>query len=196
MSSENAPATNLIALFRRLPTLSYFQILGLPHRYASTTEIKRAFHNFAQNFHPDLYYEEEEPIREAAREVFKRAVESYEVLRDPGLQQRYVEQFLKKKHLRFPPEEFSRRAAIAAGGSSSITPPSLPQEPLRPRSWIDDMQTEDGREVAERIERMCTEGRYQAALQQMSLLLNLEPDNPHAINKQIYLRRMVDRTRG
>lgn len=186
----------LISLLRRLPNLSYFQVLGLPHRYASPAEVKQAFHAFVQDFHPDLFHDAEEHVQLAAKEIFKRAVESYEVLRDTSLQQRYVEKFLKKKQLRFPPEEFSRRAAVIAGGTApSIPPPAKPQEPLRPRTWIDEMQTEDGREVATRIERMSAEGRYQAALQQMSLLLSIEGDNPHALSKQVYLRRMAERTR-
>jgi hypothetical protein len=56
------------------------------------------------------------------------------------------------------------------------------------------MATEDGREVADRIERMIAEGRYQAALQQMALLSSIE-DNAHVRSKEAYLRRMVDRTR-
>lgn len=185
----------LLSLLRRLPGLSYYQILGLPHRYATPAEIKQAFHAFVERFHPDLFHDAEEFLQLAAKEIFKRAVESYEVLRDAMLQKRYVEKFLKQGQLRLPPEEFSRRAAISAGGRSpSIPPPAKPKEPVRERTWVDEMSSEDGREVADRIERMIQEGRYQAALQQMALLSSIE-DNAHVRSKEVYLRRMVDRTR-
>lgn len=191
MSSDD-----LLTFLRRLPGMSYFQILGLPHRYASPAEVKQAFHALAQRFHPDLFHEEEEFLQLAAKEIFKRAVESYEVLRDVDSQRRYVEKFLKLGTLKLPPEEFSRRAARAAGGrSDSLPPPAPKQEPLRPPTWADEMKTEDGREVAERIERMISEGRYQAALQQMALLTSIEGPSAPVQAKETYLRRMVERTR-
>jgi len=186
----------LISLLRRLPGLSYYQVLGLPHRYATPVVVKQAFHSFAQLFHPDLFHDADEAMKLAAREVFKRAVESYEVLRDAMLQQRYVERFLKQGQLQLPPEEFSRRAAIVAGGQSpSVPPPPPPQEPVRPRSWIDEMKSPDGREVAERVEHMIGEGRYQAALQQLALLQTIEGSTPPVTAKESYLRRMIERTR-
>ena len=185
----------LLSLLRRLPGLSYYQVLNLPHRYATPAEVKQAFHGFAQLYHPDLFHDADDFLQIAAKEVFKRAVEGYEVLRDAMLQRRYVEVFLKQGQLRLPPEEFSRRAAISAGGRSpSIPPAPKPQEPLSPRTWVDDLRTEDGREVAGRIERMIGEGRYQAALQQMALLSSIE-EHPQIRAKEAYLRRMVERTR-
>ncbi|MCS6899459.1 MAG: DnaJ domain-containing protein [Myxococcales bacterium] len=191
MSSDD----ELLSLLQRLPGLSYYQILGLPHRYATPAEVKQAFHGFALLYHPDLFLNADEFLQLAAKEVFKRAVEGYEVLRDAMLQRRYVENFLKRGKLRLPPEEFSRRATIAAGGQAPSIPPAPPSPAsLKPRTWVDEMTTEDGREVADRIERMIQEGRYQAALQQMALLIRIE-NTPRVQAKEAYLRRMVERTR-
>lgn len=183
-------------MMARVTGLSYYQVLGLPHRYATPAEVKQAFHGFAQSYHPDLFHDASEASQLAAKEIFKRAVEAYEVLRDAMLQRRYVENFLKKGQLRMPPTEFSRRAAVAAGGRpNSVPPPPKPQAPPKPRTWADEMKTEDGREVAERIERMINDGRYQAAIQQMSMLTSIEGDTPAVRSKLAYLHRMVSRAR-
>ncbi|RYE74453.1 MAG: hypothetical protein EOO74_11520, partial [Myxococcales bacterium] len=87
---------DVIELANRQTRQSYYQILGLPHRYASGDEVKRAFHAFAGRYHPDLFVEGSEAVRLASKEAFKRAVEAYETLRDAAMQRHYVEQFLKK----------------------------------------------------------------------------------------------------
>lgn len=189
MSSEE----ELLDLVRRVPTLSYFKILGLPHRYAPPAEVKKAFHAFAQLFHPDLYQDSGEPIQQAAKEAFKRAVEAYEALRDEQLQRHYVEDFLKKGQLRLPPNETGRRPDPPK--AAPARPKPRPQAPPQPRTWAEQMATEDGREVAQRIERMIDEGRYQAALQQMALLTSIEGKTEAVLHKEAYLRRMVERAR-
>lgn len=191
MSSED----DILDLLDRAGRLSYYQMLGLPHRYATPAEVKNAFHEFAQLYHPDLYHDADDHVRLAAKEVFKRAVEAYEVLRDALLQRRYVENFLKKGLVHMPPAEFSRRAAIAAGGRPNSIPPPKPEAPPKQKTWADEMKTDDGREVATRIERMIGEGRYQAALQQMALLTSIEGDTAAVRSKRAYLQRMVDRSR-
>lgn len=188
MSSEE----DVLALAQRIDTLSYFQVLGLPHRFINPPDVKQAFHTFAELFHPDLFCDADEQVKQAAKDVFKRAVESYEVLRDKAQQRRYVEAYLTKGKLRLPPEEFSRRAAIAAGGvAPENRPKPPPPAPEPPRTWADQMKTEDGREVAERIERMIKENRLQAAFQQLGILESIEPQNP-AVKAKVELvkRRM------
>lgn len=220
---------DIVLLFDRLPRLSYYQILSLPHRYATSAEVKRAFHEFALNFHPDLFMDATEPARIAAKESFKRAVEAYEVLRDATMQRRYVENYLKKGTLRLPPAEFSRRSIppppdpIAAPRKGSAPPPAalrpqplpgmpnmsrtqtapsgaLPSppaprssQPMRPRTWVDDVETDDGKEIAERVERMVQEGRWQDALQHISLLETLEPQNLAVKTKRNAIKRRFDR---
>jgi hypothetical protein len=212
-----ASEEEVIALAERVEQLSYFQILGLPHRYATLAEVKASFHAFALHFHPDQFTGLDEEVKLAAKEAFKRAVEAYEVLRDARLQRRYVETYLKKGELRMAPVEFARRASMTAiptagmpAGPASSGPaspvPAVPpargsapvptaeprRKPLNEMTWVDEMRSADGREVAQRIDKMMREGRFQPALQQMSLLESLEPGNPAVATRMNMLRRRLD----
>lgn len=191
MSSEE----ELLSLARRISSLSYYKILGLPHRYLPAAEVKKAFHAFAQLFHPDLYQDSDEAIQTAAKEVFKRAVEAYEALRDEPLQRHYVEKYLKQGQLRLPPSETGRRPPEPPKPATPEPPKPKPKPQIQARTWSDEMATEDGREVARRIERMIGEGRYQAALQQMALLTSIEGRTEAIKTKEAYLHRMVERGR-
>ncbi len=177
------------ALAARLPRMSYFQILGLPHRFQAEADVKRAFHTFAQLYHPDQYGGEEPDLQRAASEIFKRGVESYDVLRSPGLQKRYVRDYLTKGVLRLPPGSFGPEATAPA---KAPTPKAPPPRKIA-ESWLDELETEDGREVGERIERMVRAGRIDAARQQLSILADLEPKNPAISRRDAQLRRLLER---
>ena len=170
----------LAALLEKMPKLSYFEILGLPHRYTKPAELKAAFHAFAQLHHPDQYAGENAPTRDLAKEVFKRAVEAYEVLRDPDLQKRYVEKYLKKGLRRLPSNAFGKEEPVAP-----------PKPPKIPTTWIEEMTTEDGREVATRIDKMIAGNRLQAAFQQFGILEVLEPGNLAVKKKLNELKRKL-----
>ena len=60
----------------------YYTILGVP-RTASDAEIKRAFRNLAQQWHPDVNRDS------WADERFKELNEAYQVLSDPQRRQAY-----------------------------------------------------------------------------------------------------------
>ncbi len=194
MSAEPVPE-DVIELANRQSGQSYYQILGLPHRYASIEEVKRAFHSFAARFHPDLFTDADEPTRLAAKEAFKRAVEAYETLRDAAMQRHYVEQFLKKGLRRLPSGEFGRRFREMALAAEPPPPPAPkpPPRPSIPDSWVDTMKTADGREIAARVDRMISEGRYQPALQQLALLASVEKDNPAVASREALVRRRLGR---
>src|SRR4026209_390806 len=59
-----------------------YEGLGVP-RGASDAEIKRAFRKLAQQWHPDVNKDAEEPAR------FKEASEAYQIQSDPERRQRY-----------------------------------------------------------------------------------------------------------
>src|SRR5674476_917747 len=60
----------------------YYTILGVP-RTASDAEVKRAFRNLAQQWHPDVNRDS------GADERFKEINEAYQVLSDPQRRQAY-----------------------------------------------------------------------------------------------------------
>lgn len=175
-----ATRDELSVMLEKMPRLSYFEILGLPHRWVKPAEVKAAFHAFAQLYHPDQYAAEDEATRELAKEVFKRAVESYEVLRDADLQKRYVEKYLKKGRRRLPPDGFGKEEPV-----------EKPKPPPAPKTWLEEMTTDDGREVASRIERMIAGNRLQAAIQQFDILESCEPGNLAVKKKLNELKRKM-----
>lgn len=197
MSNED----ELVALSESLPSLSYFAILGLPHRYAAPAEVKRAFHLFAERYHPDVFALAPSDVRGMATEAFKRAVEAYEALRDAQLQRIYVENYLKRGFLRLPPAELARARSVPPPAAPSAAPPATPS-PSRPAppsssrggpsSWVGDVMTRDGREIAERVERLVQAGKWREALVQIQLIENLEPDNLKVKIKRNALRRKLD----
>lgn len=63
----------------------YYAILGVP-RDASEADIKKAFHDLARRYHPDVAKD-----KRGAEEKFKEANEAYEVLGDPEKRRRYDE---------------------------------------------------------------------------------------------------------
>lgn len=68
-----------LAWAESLREASYYTVLRVPES-ASVQEIKSAFHAIALRCHPDRFVGEEDDVRDAASEVFKRAVEAYQVL--------------------------------------------------------------------------------------------------------------------
>jgi DnaJ-class molecular chaperone len=175
-----ATADELRDLLSKMPKLSYFEILGLPHKWAKPGEVKAAFHAFAQLYHPDQHGGEDDATKELSKEVFKRAVEAYEVLRDADLQKRYVEKYLKKGRRRLPPNAFGKEEPMEA-----------PKPPPPPKTWVEEMTTDDGREVARRIERMIEGNRLQAAFQQFGILEEVERGNEAVARKLRELKRKM-----
>ena len=59
---------------------SYYDILGVSNN-ASSTEIKIAYRNLAQQYHPDKH--QDNPLSELAAEKFREIKEAYETLSNP-----------------------------------------------------------------------------------------------------------------
>ena len=175
----------ILAAVSKVTKVTYFQVLGLPAKYATRAEVKNAFHSFAEKFHPDQYYDAPHDVQLAAKTIFKRGVEAYEVLRDSELQTRYVKHFLKKGMARLTPEAFNK--AVPVGEPASSTRIKVVKE----ARWSDRMKTSDGKEVAERIEKLIAEGRFQVAFQQLGILESIEPGNQAVEDKLNLVRRRL-----
>ena len=91
------PATDLPAelqeqivdFARTLPVASHYVALGVP-RGATPAQIRDAFRERSQSFHPDRYFGRTlggfEPL---LHQIYKRVLVAHEVLRDPAARERY-----------------------------------------------------------------------------------------------------------
>ncbi len=66
--------------------IDYYKLLGVKSR-ATLPEIKKAYHCFARQFHPDFHHKKES--EEKANRMFKDISEAYFILSDPKLKKEY-----------------------------------------------------------------------------------------------------------
>jgi DnaJ-class molecular chaperone len=69
------------ALSGILDELDYYELLHLP-RSASTSAVRRAFHEASRRFHPDSHRQQDAETRGSLERIAKRVTEAYTVLRD------------------------------------------------------------------------------------------------------------------
>jgi hypothetical protein len=74
----------------------YYEILGVSPE-ASQEEIKKAYHDLAQIYHPDKYSTSLESVRQRAQEKMKEINQAYEILSDPEKRRKYHSEWLRKK---------------------------------------------------------------------------------------------------
>ena len=107
---------------RALPTLDYYQVLGLS-REAEPSEIRDAFFQRSKSYHPDRYFKKElGPFGELLNEVYKRIVAAHDVLRDPKLRGAYDRSLAPAPEVRAavppPPAAPVSRAPTSGRGAS------------------------------------------------------------------------------
>lgn len=74
-----------------LSTLDYFQVLRISQE-ATPGEIKQAFYRESRTFHPDRFFQVENPtLKRHVHELYKRLAEAYAVLRDDRRRRKYLE---------------------------------------------------------------------------------------------------------
>jgi DnaJ-class molecular chaperone len=76
------------ALASILDELDYYELLHLP-RSASTSAVRRAFHEASRRFHPDSNRRLDREAREPLERIARRITEAYTVLRDSKRRQAY-----------------------------------------------------------------------------------------------------------
>jgi hypothetical protein len=67
-------------------TMNYYKVLGVKY-YATSSQIKHAFHTLAYEFHPDRYPHEE--IKRKLNEIFSYITVAYSTLMNPDKRQKY-----------------------------------------------------------------------------------------------------------
>jgi len=66
----------------------YYKILGVS-KSASADEIQKAYRKLARKYHPDLHADEEDKVREQAKQKFQKVQQAYDVLSDSKKRQMY-----------------------------------------------------------------------------------------------------------
>jgi hypothetical protein len=80
--------TTILDWGARLDSLDYEAILGVSAE-AGIEECRAAYHRFAQYFHPDMYPDADEPIRQTLSRIFQSGSEAYRVLTHSSLRIRW-----------------------------------------------------------------------------------------------------------
>jgi DnaJ-class molecular chaperone len=190
------PRVRVLVAVAQLDRASYYDLL-MVERGCDRAALQKGFHRFALAFHPDRHLGEDDEVRVAAKQVFERGVEAYTVLRDPDFARYYDEQ-LANGAKRLTAEDFDRFARKNRVRQPPARAPSR-MPPTPENAFVDAMKTEDGRDVAVRIEQLIKEQRYREAYLQMGLLETVEPNNPavrlRADKIAAYLKRFGDRGR-
>jgi curved DNA-binding protein CbpA len=95
---------------------TYYEILGVLEA-ADEGAIKRAFHEFAQAFHPDSHLGRDQEILAAVRRVFQRGAEAYRVLSHPELRAKY-DLAIAKGLVRLDAGDVPKRPGVGVGAKS------------------------------------------------------------------------------
>jgi DnaJ-class molecular chaperone len=152
----------IVAWLKVLDDLTYYAMFSVAAD-AGPDELKRAFHVFADTFHPDAHAGRPAAERDAIGRIFKRGTEGYRVLCDPALRAQYD-------------------ASLAEGEAPSVASyrSSLPparERPAGPRKLVDTIRSPQARPLVLRGEELAKKGDFKQAKLQLSLARNYEPEN-------------------
>ncbi len=119
---DPAVVDRLKQIWKALPTLNYYQLLGIEPA-ADDRTIKQAFYAASREYHPDRYFRfPNENFRNAVNTIYKRISEAYTVLKHRPWRESYDRQIQQDpKKVRFSIEEEEKRqkqgGSLYDGGS-------------------------------------------------------------------------------
>ncbi len=170
MDPRDAARRDPAAVVRRwaaaLEHADYFTLLDVPvpkagEKELSEADLRRAFHAFAERFHPDHYRSADREAQEAAAAVFRRGSEAYRVLKDPVLRKRYAEKL--------------------ATGDTRLSHADIVDAARPPASTdkiIDVVKLPISRQFAAKADELIAAGYLRGAKMQLDILGMREPNNP------------------
>ena len=137
---------------------------------ASPLEIKRAFHHLSRTYHPDRFFQSEDPaLRTEVHAVYKRVTEAYFVLRDDARRKKYFQDVTgpdRLKKLRFDElAEAETKAAVKKEAAEQIG--THPKGRQFFQVGVADLEA----------------GRFSSAERNIKLALTYEPTNPLYLQK-------------
>jgi curved DNA-binding protein CbpA len=148
-----------------LDQLTYYELFGIASE-ASPDEVREAFHEFCDAFHPDRHIGRSLDERQAVATIFKRGTEAYLVLSDGPLRDHYDAQLTTR------PEGLPQRMTFT---SRSRPPPSI-----RPGASVtldEAVRTTSARPFALRAEELIRKGDLRQAKLQLVMANHRDPGN-------------------
>ena len=153
----------LFAWLRVLDDLTYYELFAVGAE-AGADDIRRAFHEFCDAFHPDRHVARADDEREALSTIFKRGTEAYLVLSDLGLRGRYDEQLLATGGAR------TTRISLAHSRPSS-------KQSAGPPKLEDSARSPAARPFARRAEELIAARDFRQAKLQLVMANHMDPGN-------------------
>lgn len=155
----------IFAWLKVLDELTYYELFGIASE-ASTDEVREAFHEFCDAFHPDRHIGRSLNERHAIATIFKRGTEAYLVLSERPLRGRYDAQ------LTIRPDGRPQRM--------SFTPLSRPPPPPGEGGALpldEAVRSSAARPFARRAEELIRKGDLRQAKLQLVMANHRDPGN-------------------
>ncbi len=158
-----------------LDEISYYELFRV-ERTATYDELRAAFHEFAETFHPDAHRWRHPAEQDAIGKIYRRGTEAWRVLSDPALRARYDEALangiLRPEDLvveREPPPSLASPASTTGG------------------RLVDKIRSPGARPFVLRAEELLKKGDPKQAKIQLVMALHMEKGNSalEAFAKQI-----------
>jgi DnaJ-class molecular chaperone len=151
----------VLATAKRLDEIDYFRLLGCTPE-ASPADVRRAFRQLANGYHPDRFVGQDETLCVALEAIYRRVTEAYAILRDP-----------------------KERAAYSAGLDQGLTRYD-PDQSHQALQQSQDAQlpgaTAEGRRHYERAQTALARGDRYSAQEEVRMALLFEPSEPAFLN--------------
>jgi len=154
---------SVFAWLRVLDELTYYELFAVADD-AGADDIRVAFHDFCDAFHPDRHVTRSQEERAALSAIFKRGTEAYLALSDDGLRRRYDEQIATRGATR-----------PARMNLAHSRPPSA--QSLRPRTLEDSVRSPAARPFARRAEELIASGDFRQAKLQLVMANHVDSGN-------------------
>jgi DnaJ-class molecular chaperone len=150
--------TQVIATAKQLDDIDYFALLGCAGD-APPTQLRKAFRQLAQTYHPDRFSTlDDDVLKASVHQIYNRITEAYAVLRHPE-QKRAYQAGLSAGINRYDPE----RSAQALKATQAEKEPG---------------QTERGKHHFKRAQAARTRGDLYTAKEEIKMAMLYEPKEP------------------
>lgn len=167
MVMDGSADASVFAWLEVLDQLTYYELFGIASE-AKTDEVREAFHEFCDTFHPDRHIARSLDERGALSTIFKRGTEAYLVLSDGALRGRYDEQLAVRP---------SGRPLRMSFSPISRSPSNRTPDSKQPAALDDAVRTPSARPFARRADELLRKGDLRQAKLQLVMANHRDPGN-------------------